>query len=40
MRIAELQAQLRESEERNAELRRELTARCAEHEALRAEYEA
>jgi transposase len=40
MRIAELQAQLRESEERNAELRRELTARCAEQQALRAEYEA
>ena len=40
MRIAELQAQLRESEERNAESRRELTARCAEQQTLRAEYEA
>lgn len=40
MRIAELQAQLRESEKRNAESRRELTARCAEQQALRAEYEA
>ena len=39
MRIASLQAQLRESEERNAELRRELTTRCAEQQALRAEYE-
>lgn len=39
MGIAELQAQLRESEERNAELRRELMSRCAEQEALRAEHE-
>lgn len=37
---AELRAQLRESEQRNAELRRELTSRCAEQEALRAKYEA
>ena len=37
---AELRAQLRASEERNAELRRELISRCAEQEAQRADYEA
>jgi transposase len=37
---AKLQAQLRESEERNAELRRQLTAQCAEQQTLRAAQEA
>ena len=40
MSMAELQARLRESEERIAELRRELTLRSATEDALRADCEA
>jgi transposase len=40
MSMAALQARLRESEESNAELRRQLTSQSAEQEALRADYEA
>ena len=39
MKRATMEARFRESEKRNAELRRELAARCAEQETLRAGYE-
>jgi transposase len=40
MGSVKLQAELRASEERHAELRRELSMRCAEQQSLRAEHEA
>jgi hypothetical protein len=39
MKRATMEARFRESEKRNGELRRELAARCAEQETLRAGYE-